>query len=77
MFLVSWVEESDMIIKSTTGMRMSLSWEADELHREISGDKENTIIAVAQSSVNISSASGNATSGQEEEQGCISLCQFS
>lgn len=55
---------------------MSLPWEAAELNREISGNKEDTIIAVVQSSLIISSASGYEISGQEEGQGCTSLCQL-
>lgn len=55
---------------------MSLPWEADFLHKEISGDKEDTNIAVVKSSKNISSASADGICGQEEEQGCISLCQL-
>lgn len=57
-------------------MKMSLPWEADFLHKEISGDKEDTNIAVVKSSKNISSASADGICGQEEEQGCISLCQL-
>lgn len=55
---------------------MSLPWEAAELHTEIGDDKEDTIIAVVHSSVNIPSSPADGIRGQEEEQGCISLCQL-